>query len=165
MTEAARIRYLPDERWEEVLPLVQQLIPDATPKGFRALLPHMVAEGKRCVVCEDAQGFRACAFVSRLVQIWCGVHDEVEAFVVDESVRGQGYGRQLLLFIEEEALKDGVERVLLKSYAANHKARQFYERYGFRSPGVICVKALGDGAEDWDAVLQQRLTRLSGGSC
>ncbi|MFT8736387.1 MAG: GNAT family N-acetyltransferase [Zymomonas mobilis] len=56
----------------------------------------------------------------------------VESICVDESARSQGVGRSLLGYIKEQALRQGVEMVILDVIKKNERAHRLYARLGYR---------------------------------
>ena len=60
---------------------------------------------------------------------------EVENVVVEESVRGKGYGRALMEWAEGEAKRQGCYKMqLLSHWERKDIAHPFYERLGYGSP-------------------------------
>ena len=54
---------------------------------------------------------------------------------VDESLRGQGYGRRLLRTAEQEAIRRGCHSAHLDTMS--FQARPFYEKEGYRVFGIL----------------------------
>jgi ribosomal protein S18 acetylase RimI-like enzyme len=57
----------------------------------------------------------------------------LDGIVVDPSLRGQGIGRALLNAFEDLARENGFDTVSLEVIDTNPRARQFYERSGYRA--------------------------------
>lgn len=67
--------------------------------------------------------------------------------IVDSSIRGKGYGKQMLLSALEYAAKEfGAEKVTLGVFENNPNARKCYESVGFRQYGEECYTI---GSEVW----------------
>jgi GNAT superfamily N-acetyltransferase len=64
----------------------------------------------------------------------------VEVLAVSNQVQGQGVGRRLMGAVDDWARGLGFYRVELSVFAANHRARRFYQRLGFREEFVRCVR-------------------------
>jgi GNAT superfamily N-acetyltransferase len=64
---------------------------------------------------------------------WNWLH--ISILWLDESVRGQGYGSQMLKLAEEEAARRGCHGVNLDTMS--FQALAFYERYGYTIFGVL----------------------------
>ncbi len=53
----------------------------------------------------------------------------IDLLWIDEKVRGEGYGRKLLVAAEEEAIRRGCTQVFLDTFS--FQARPFYEKHGY----------------------------------
>jgi ribosomal protein S18 acetylase RimI-like enzyme len=77
-----------------------------------------------------------------------GPEDNRRAFVcdivVDESYRGKGYGRQLMLFMENEARKLGLKRIGLHVFGFNETAIGLYRSLGYETTDLVMEKTLLD---------------------
>jgi len=60
---------------------------------------------------------------------WAGI-SELRQMWVDESYRGQGYGRTLLTAFIDESRKRGLRRIWVASY--DFQAPKMYEKFGFQ---------------------------------
>ncbi|EFK11118.1 toxin-antitoxin system, toxin component, GNAT family [delta proteobacterium NaphS2] len=69
-----------------------------------------------------------------------GVVGLVEDMVVDPEFRGQCIGRLLMEHIEAWALKRGVTRLQLLAERTNFPALKFYDKIGWQSTKLICVR-------------------------
>jgi GNAT superfamily N-acetyltransferase len=80
----------------------------------------------------DPQG-RVVGFIDldhRIITVCDGVVD-ICGLVIDESVRGQGYGDALLRHAEDWARARGVDEVSLRSNVIRTQAHGFYKRRGY----------------------------------
>ena len=75
-------------------------------------------------------------------QIWGGLTARtywgwlsVDDLWLDETIRGQGYGRKLLTIAEEQAKKRGCQHAFLRTFS--FQARGFYEKNGYRVVGQL----------------------------
>lgn len=59
----------------------------------------------------------------------------VEFMWVEESLRGQGYGKKLLVAAENEAIKRGCNNALLDTFS--FQAFEFYQRCGYEVFGTL----------------------------
>lgn len=63
---------------------------------------------------------------------------------VDEACRGRGYGRQAMLFAEEEARRRGLRRVALNVFGGNEPARNLYRSLGYVENAVAMSKRVAE---------------------
>ena len=66
----------------------------------------------------------------------------LEDIVVDRNQRGSGYGQQMVDWIFNEALKEGIKRAFLESGKENHDAHHFFERNGFHQVSIVMMADL-----------------------
>lgn len=106
-----------------------------TPSDIDAIEDRIYDHNRLATGKSDAQGI---AFVIRdhLQRIvaacagysWAG-SSELKQLWVDETLRGRGYGRELLNAFETEAAKRGVAHIWVMTY--DFQAPEFYEKAGF----------------------------------
>ena len=53
-----------------------------------------------------------------------------------EEFRGKGYGKEMLGFAIKELMRVNPREIFLWVFEENHRARRFYEKYGFRFDGT-----------------------------
>ena len=61
-----------------------------------------------------------------------GKRATVESVRVDEKLRGQGVGRELMLWVIERARREGCIAMQLTTHAERTDAHRFYEKLGFK---------------------------------
>ena len=64
-------------------------------------------------------------------------------FVVEESFRGRGFGKQALTAMEEKLKAMKVESVGLHVFGDNVGAQELYKKMGFRITGIQMKKVSG----------------------
>jgi len=62
--------------------------------------------------------------------------------MVDEKFRGKGYGKELMLLIEEKARELGLQSIGLHVFAYNKVAKNLYESMGYEVSSLNMVKKL-----------------------
>ncbi len=67
---------------------------------------------------------------------------------VDEPRRGQGFGREAMELLEEEARRLGAPRIELNVFGLNVAARSLYRSLGYSEDAVTMSKATPPGAGD-----------------
>ena len=60
---------------------------------------------------------------------------ELRRLYLRSSAHGRGIADQLMTWALRQATERGAEEVILSVYVDNHRARRFYERYGFEVVG------------------------------
>ncbi|RBO22755.1 GNAT family N-acetyltransferase [Enterobacter ludwigii] len=68
----------------------------------------------------------------------------ISALVIDESLRGAGIGRKLLIAAEQIALEKGCSQIELSSSERRVRAHKFYEDNGYQEVRKRFVKHLAD---------------------
>lgn len=71
-----------------------------------------------------------------------GKRATVESVRVDEALRGQGLGRELMLWVIDRARREGCISIQLTTHAKREDAHRFYERLGFAKSHVGMKLAL-----------------------
>jgi len=81
-----------------------------------------------------------------------GIATELRQFYVLKPWQGQGVAQALMEWVLAEAKASGADELYLSVFVDNHRARRFYERYGFRfvAPYVFMVGS----HEDEDHILR-----------
>ncbi len=69
-----------------------------------------------------------------------GIVALVEDMVVEDTHRGEGIGRDLLLAVEEWAIARGVRRLQLLADQKNIPALEFYKKMDWESTQLICLQ-------------------------
>jgi ribosomal protein S18 acetylase RimI-like enzyme len=63
-------------------------------------------------------------------------------FNIDEAHRGQGYGRQALTALDEQAAALGIETISLHAFAHNQTAIALYQKVGYTITDVHMSKQI-----------------------
>ena len=77
--------------------------------------------------------------------LWVQVKDQrafIYDFVIDESFRGKGYGKQALIAMDEKLKAMSVESVGLHVFGNNITAQELYKKMGFQITGIHMKKEL-----------------------
>jgi GNAT superfamily N-acetyltransferase len=131
------IRTATREDLPAIVRLLAQLnegVPPAPTDGHRAAFEAAAADTRqRLLVVEQDGAVVGTAVLIVVPNLGRGglPYALIENVVVDERVRGRGYGAQLLRYIVDEARRAGCYKVALTSRKHRKDAHRFYERLGF----------------------------------
>ena len=77
--------------------------------------------------------------------LWVQVKDQkafIYDFIIDDSFRGKGYGKQALMALDEKLRSMSVQSIGLHVFGDNHTAQELYKKMGFRITGIQMNKVL-----------------------
>jgi ribosomal protein S18 acetylase RimI-like enzyme len=80
--------------------------------------------------------------------IWMKIrdHSSKSGFIyevfIDEQFRGKGYGKSIMLLLEEKSRELGLKLLALHVFGSNHVARKLYETIGYEITNINMSKAL-----------------------
>ncbi len=116
------------------------------PERQRRGLARLLADGERSRVLVAERGTTAVGMVTAqlVVSTAEGAPSAwVEDVVVDAAERGRGVGGWLLAAVERWARERGATRLQLLADRENAPAVRFYERHGWRSTKLVCLRRGG----------------------
>ena len=131
-----------EEEWDEAIPILRQLWTDADPSWIRSwreedgyhLFGLYAGDGDEMLVA--VAGVSIQRVLHHVRHAW--IHD----FVVDEAHRSEGYGSEILAFVEGWARERDCEYVALALRSGNDGAQQFYEASEMERWGDVIEKEL-----------------------
>ncbi|MGZ3744306.1 MAG: GNAT family N-acetyltransferase [Pseudobdellovibrionaceae bacterium] len=62
--------------------------------------------------------------------------------IIEEQHRGKGYGKQMMLLVEKEARKKGLNRIGLHVFGFNNTAIRLYQSLGYATTDLVMEKNL-----------------------
>jgi ribosomal protein S18 acetylase RimI-like enzyme len=109
-------------------------------KEFDQLLPDGVNSKDQFLysIIDDPDG-------NKVGLLWAQVKDHkafIYDFIIDESFRGKGYGKQALLALDEKLQSMKVESVGLHVFGDNTTAQELYKKMGYQITGIHMRKVL-----------------------
>lgn len=143
-----------------IFPLFSQLNPKVSEIRFSNCLDDMVPRGYRIVAVFDGEICVGISGIWTATKFYSGKYFELDNVVVHKNHRSEGIGKLMCDFIENLALKEGVETLMLDAYRENHKAHIFYEREGFFPRGYHFVKLLGEWPQNNLSRLPEKFSKL-----
>jgi ribosomal protein S18 acetylase RimI-like enzyme len=82
---------------------------------------------------------------NKIGMLWVQVKDQkafIYDFVINESFRGKGYGKEALTTLDEELKSMDVESVRLHVFGDNITAQELYKKMGYQITGIHMKKDL-----------------------
>jgi diamine N-acetyltransferase len=80
---------------------------------------------------------------------------ELRQFYILQAWQGSGAAQELMEWVIDEAVRRGADELYLSVFIDNHRARRFYERYGFEPVGRYAFM-VGSHADE-DVVMRRPL--------
>ena len=77
--------------------------------------------------------------------LWVQIEDQkafIYDFVIDEALRGKGYGKQALTAMDEKLKSLNVESIELHVFGDNITAQELYKKMGYQITGIHMKKKL-----------------------
>jgi GNAT superfamily N-acetyltransferase len=111
--------------------LTEQLGYSASSEGITERLGMRGNQMEVFVACDERGAIDGWVAVSLSVRFIGGLRAEIEGFVVDETMRGNGIGQRLLETAENWSRDRGCTLVRLYSNVVRERAHAFYERNGY----------------------------------
>lgn len=141
-----------DEQWDAAVEILHQLWShedEAFVRGFRdeddyrafGLYDDVADDAAEA---DDGEALVAVAGISIQRVLHHRRHAWIHDLVVDEALRGQGYGAELLAWIEDWARERECEHLTLANVLDNDDGLAFYEDNGMEKWGYVVEKELGD---------------------
>lgn len=125
MTEIREITT--EKEYSEAFPVMVQLRTHLTRESYMDLLEPMKAEGYQLFAVFHHQHIVALAGVALKTNFFHKRHVYIFDLVTDENHRSEGFGKQLLDYIDVWAKENGAEYVALDSGLQRLDAHRFYE--------------------------------------
>jgi GNAT superfamily N-acetyltransferase len=122
---------------------MNELRTDLTSQEYMDLLAHMRAGGYRLFALDDGGQLRALAGIAIRHNLYYRKYLYVYDLITAEPSRSKGYGRELLLYLEDLGRAEGCDTLALTSGFQRSDAHRFYEdKMGYRRVSYAFTKAL-----------------------
>ncbi len=128
----------------EQLAIINQLYPDFTQEMYSDLLDQMIPHNyKQLIVVENEITIGLAGFWIG-TKLWSGKYLELDNVVVHENFRSKGIGSRMTNYLNQKALDENCNMVVLDAYTTNFGAHKFYMNHGFVPKGFHFVNYLKD---------------------
>jgi len=77
------------------------------------------------------------------IRLYSGKQLEIDNVIIDKPFQSQGYGKILLDYIENWALKNACKTIELNTYVENSRSHKFYFNQGYKVLGFHFQKYIG----------------------
>lgn len=114
--------------FECLIPQLNSLITPPTRNELEAILS---SDNTAIFICEDGINIVG-TLTFAICNLPTGTKAWIEDVIVDESVRGLGYGKRLILHAIDYAKNYGIEKIYLTSNPSRIAANQMYQNLGFK---------------------------------
>ena len=128
----------------EQLAIINQLYPDFTLEMYGDLLDQMIPHNyKQLIVVKNEITIGLAGFWIG-TKLWSGKYLELDNVVVHKNFRSQGIGSIMTNYLNQKALDEKCNMVVLDAYTTNFGAHKFYMNHGFVPKGFHFVNYLKD---------------------
>ena len=130
-----------DEMMEQ-FPLIQQLYPDYSTEKYHDLLSAMLPNNyKQLIVVANGITIALAGFWIG-TKLWSGKYLELDNVVVHEDFRSKGIGSIMTDYLNQKAMDEQCNMIVLDAFSTNFGAHKFYMNHGFVPKGFHFIKFL-----------------------
>lgn len=130
-----------DEMMEQ-FPLIQQLYPDYSTEKYHNLLSAMLPNNyKQLIVVANGITIGLAGFWIG-TKLWSGKYLELDNVVVHEDFRSKGIGSIMTDYLNQKAMDEQCNMIVLDAFSTNFGAHKFYMNHGFVPKGFHFIKFL-----------------------
>lgn len=122
--------------------LIQQLNPAMDASQYEQLLSQMLPNGYRMVGIFEGEKCVGLSGIWINTKLYSGKYLEIDNFIVDAVYRSQELGKRLLDWMQQLAVKENCQTIMLDAYTSNNAAHRFYFREGFHIKSYHFYKTL-----------------------
>lgn len=122
--------------------LIQQLYPDYSTEKYHYLLSAMLPNNyKQLIVVANGITIGLAGFWIG-TKLWSGKYLELDNVVVHEDFRSKGIGSIMTDYLNQKAMDEQCNMIVLDAFSTNFGAHKFYMNHGFVPKGFHFIKFL-----------------------
>ena len=130
-----------DEMLEQ-FEMIQHLYPNLALEKYRDYLQKMIPNNyKQLVVIIDNQCVAMSGFWTN-IKLWTGKYIEIDNFVVHPEYRKKGYGKIMTDYLNQKAVNENCNCIVLDAFTSNFLAHKFYYNQGYEPKGFHFIKTI-----------------------
>jgi GNAT superfamily N-acetyltransferase len=130
------------EEMMEHFSLIQQLYPDYSTEKYHDLLSAMLPNNyKQLIVVANGITIGLAGFWIG-TKLWSGKYLELDNVVVHEDFRSKGIGSIMTDYLNQKAMDEQCNMIVLDAFSTNFGAHKFYMNHGFVPKGFHFIKFL-----------------------
>lgn len=130
------------EEMMEHFTLIQQLYPDYSTEKYHDLLSAMLPNNyKQLIVVANGITIGLAGFWIG-TKLWSGKYLELDNVVVHEDFRSKGIGSIMTDYLNQKAMDEQCNMIVLDAFSTNFGAHKFYMNHGFVPKGFHFIKFL-----------------------
>jgi ribosomal protein S18 acetylase RimI-like enzyme len=130
------------EEMMEQFSLIQQLYPDYSTEKYHDLLSAMLPNNyKQLIVVANGITIGLAGFWIG-TKLWSGKYLELDNVVVHEDFRSKGIGSIMTDYLNQKAMDEQCNMIVLDAFSTNFGAHKFYMNHGFVPKGFHFIKFL-----------------------
>lgn len=130
------------EEMMEQFSLIQQLYPDYSTEKYHDLLSAMLPNNYRqLIVVANGITIGLAGFWIG-TKLWSGKYLELDNVVVHEDFRSKGIGSIMTDYLNQKAMDEQCNMIVLDAFSTNFGAHKFYMNHGFVPKGFHFIKFL-----------------------
>lgn len=143
MRPTPTIRELAPAELPSIFPLVHWQNPAISRALFDERLAAMLPLGYRAAGVFLGEEMIGCSGFWIRTRFWSGREFDIDNFIISPDHQGQKLGEQLCQWLEQKALAEQCDLMVLDAYIDNFLAARFYYRQGFVTTGHHFTKVPG----------------------
>lgn len=132
-----------EQELEDIFPIIKQLRENLNFDSFKSLYVKAKRENRYCICGLYLESVPVAAVGYRVLHDFChGEHLYIDDLVTDYNYRSNGYGAELLRYLEVYAQKQELPIIRLSSGLDKEEAHRFYKRNNWPIRSYVFKKSI-----------------------